>query len=66
MEKDALVLKRTCSKTDKFLENKSKRDAKSKRKWKPYKELTYEERKSLSDRESIKDHFKQVRVYIKL
>jgi hypothetical protein len=48
----------------KFLENKSKRDKSSHmgRKWKPYKYMTYEEKKRLADKESLKDHMRQVRI----
>ena len=50
-------------KMEKYLEQKIKRDEKQnfqQKKWKPYKYLTWEEKKRLSDRETIKDSIKNV------
>jgi hypothetical protein len=46
----------------KLLENKTKRNKYNQmgRKWKPYKFMTYEEKKRLADKEALKDHWKQV------
>jgi hypothetical protein len=57
MDKNALAVR---TKEDKMLENKSKRDFKQKRKWKPWNELTYQEKKFLIDKESLKDQIKNV------
>jgi len=46
----------------KFLENKRKRDINIGRKWKPYKYMTYEEKKRLADKEALKDHMRQVKI----
>lgn len=46
----------------KFLENKRKRDNNIGRKWKPYKYMTYEEKKRLADKAALKDHMRQVKL----
>ena len=63
MDNFALV-PRKAEKEDKLLENKSKRDKRYKRKWKPYKNLSYAEKKYLADKESFKDNFKRVNIRI--
>ena len=46
---------------NKMLENKTKRNPHSwKRRWKPYKDLTYAEKKMLEEKAEIKDYYKQV------
>jgi hypothetical protein len=63
MKNQDLMLK-TSSKNVKLLENKVKREGKpTSKKWKPYKHMTYEEKKRLGDKEALKDHLKHVSLY---
>ena len=63
MSNDKLNEKNYKQEFHKLIGNKIDRDLNSKygRKWKPYKYMTFEEKKRMADRESIKDHRKHVR-----
>lgn len=66
MKNDKINTKNCKEDGTKFLGNKSIRNKNKnyqshiERKWKPYKFMTFEEKKRLADRESFKDHMKQV------
>jgi hypothetical protein len=69
MKNDNINYKNCDVNSKKILSNKTKRNnkknyPKSGEKWKPYKYMTYEEKKRLADRESFKDHLKQVKLFV--
>jgi len=64
MHNDALILSKTIPKACKYLDNNTKKNCKYKKKWKPWTELTYEEKIILADKESIKDELRQVRIFL--
>lgn len=57
-----LMLKADSKEQNKILEHKTAREKKG-RKWKPYKYMTYSERKKLCDKEGIKDMVRHVIKY---
>lgn len=60
MEKPHPYSKPFSSKDIRLLENKTKRDKKEKRKWKPFNALNYEEKRHLMEKEAFKDAMKSV------
>jgi hypothetical protein len=63
MQQTGLVPKDKDTHTRKEFDKKQQDLRKQKHKWKPFKALSYQERKHLADKEAIIDHIKHVRKY---